>query len=44
MLKKTILFQPDAIWNKNNCRILAIVHKGDSGDKHVVQVSEAKLK
>lgn len=44
VFSKSVIFTPDAKWNKENCRILAVVHKGDATDKHIVHVAEVKMK
>lgn len=42
--RRTVIFQPDAIWNKDNCRIIAVVHKSEANDKRVIQVADVNLK
>jgi len=41
--RRTVIFQPDAIWNKDNCRIIAVVHKSEANDKGVIQVADVNL-
>jgi len=44
VFRRDIIFFPDAAWNKDKCRIVAVVHKSDASDKHVLNVAEAHLK
>ncbi len=46
VIQKLISFTPDAIWNKDKCQIVAIVHRNDNGGaiKEVLQVEEVNMK
>jgi hypothetical protein len=44
VFRRTIMFQPDAAWNKDNCHIIAVVHKSEAENKSVVQVEQVHMK
>ncbi len=44
VFRRTVIFQPDGVWNKDKCRIVAVVHKSEANDKSVLQVEEVKMK
>jgi hypothetical protein len=43
VFKKTVIFEPDASWDKSKCSIIALVHRADAADKSVLQVAKAYL-
>ncbi len=44
VFKRTVMFKPDALWNKDNCKIIAVVHTSEGDNKHVLQVEEVHMK
>lgn len=41
--ERTFVYPVKAEWNAKHCKLVAIVHNAESGDKEVLQAAEAKL-
>ena len=44
VFERRLVFKPDAIWNKDKCKIMVFVHRAETVDKTVLQVEEVEMK